>query len=759
MRSSLLATLLLAASTASAAVNPTLESLLHQIFVTHDFDLAPAPDVEWLDNGAAYTVVEKSSDPAGAHDLVQYTTASGVRHVLVSARDLIPDGAAKPLTLDGYSLSNDRTKLLIFTNTKPVWRRHTRGDYWLYTFASKSLVKLGGPGDPSTMQFAKFSPDASSIAFVRANNLYLQNLSTLAVTPLTHDGSPTLINGTSDWVYEEELSLRDGFRWSPDGRRIAYWRFDSSSVGQYPLINYTDSLYPTIRFIPYPKAGTTNSAVSIRVVDVASGQITSIQIPGDPRNNYIARMEWAGNSNQLVIEQLNRPQNTARLFLAEASTGAAKLFFEDTDEAWVDVNEIRPLGNSFLWLSERDGWRHAYLVPRDGSNPVLLTLGDFDCIDLLSTPAQSNFIYFTASPTNATQRYLYRASAIQPMPPLRLTPENEPGVHRYSISPNAEYAIHNFSTFNDPGRTELIHLPNSRLLHTFADNHEVRARVQPLLDNRSEFFSVDIGGGVSLDGWMIRPADFNPRQKYPVLVYVYGEPAAQTVLDAWQARTGLFHRALAHDGYIVVSFDNRGTPSPRGRAWRKIIYGSVGPLAAEEQTKAIRALRAQRPYLDADRIAVWGWSGGGTNTLNLMFRSPGVYKVGMAVAPVPDQRLYDTIYQERYMGTPKSNPKGYQRGSAIHFAQGLEGKLLLVHGTGDDNVHFQGSQMLINRFVELDKQFRFMEYPNRTHAISEGPGTTIDLFDLLTGFLTSNLPPGPPAPPCDTPDPLPSFSR
>ena len=750
MKSSLLATLFLDASTASAAVNPSLESLLHRIFVTHDFDLAPAPDIEWLDNGAAYTVVEKSSDPAGAQDLVQYTTASGARSVLVSARDLIPQDAAKPLTLDGYSLSNDRTRLLIFTNTKPVWRRHTRGDYWLYNFAAKSLVKLGGPGDASTMQFAKFSPDASSIAYVRANNLYLQNLSTLAVTPLTRDGSNTLINGASDWVYEEELEVRDGFRWSPDGRRIAFWRFDSSLVGQYPLINYTDSVYPTIRFIPYPKAGTTNSAVSICVVDIGSGQITSVQIPGDPRNNYIARMEWAGNSNQLVIEQFNRAQNTARLFLADSSTGAAKAFFEDTDEAWVDVNEIRPIGNSFLWLSERDGWRHAYLVPRDGSSPVLLTLGDFDCIDLLTTPAQPNFIYFTASPTNATQRYLYRASVDPPMPPVRLTPENEPGLHRYSISPNAEYAIHTFSTFDDPGRTELIRLPDSRPVHSFTDNREVRAQVQPLLANRSEFFTVDIGGGVSLDGWMIRPASFNPRHTYPVLVYVYGEPAAQTVLDGWQARRGLFHRALAQDGYIVVSFDNRGTPSPRGRAWRKVVYGSVGPLAAEEQTKAIRALRAQRPYLDADRIAVWGWSGGGTNTLNLMFRSPGVYKVGMSVAPVPDQRLYDTIYQERYMGTPQDNPKGYERGSAIHFAYGLQGKLLLVHGTGDDNVHFQGSQMLINRFVELDKQFRFMEYPNRTHAISEGPGTTIDLFDLLTDFLADNLPPVPPAPPCAT---------
>ena len=268
--------------------------------------------------------------------------------------------------------------------------------------------------------------------------------------------------------------------------------------------------------------------------------------------------------------------------------------------------------------------------------------------------------------------------------------------------------------------------------------------MKSLLANRSEFLQVDIGNGVTLDGWMIRPKDFNPARKYPVLVNVYGEPAGQTVLDSWgDGRTGLFHRALAQEGYIIVSFDNRGTPSPKGREWRKVIYGSIGPLATEEQTKAIRILCEQRAYLDPDRIAVWGWSGGATDTLNLMFRSPDIYKVGMAVAPVPDQRLYDTIYQERYMGLPQENPDGYKRGSAINFATGLKGQLLVVHGTGDDNVHFQGSQMLINKLVEAGKQFSFMEYPNRTHQINEGPGTTIHVYTLLASFLEEKLPPTP----------------
>lgn len=732
--------LITAAVTASAAVSPTLNNLLHEIFVDHAFDPTFPPHIEWFDDGAAYTTLEKSAEIADAQDIVRYATASGNRDVVVSARTLIPAGEKKPLNLDGYSFSQDKRRLLIYTNSKPVWRRPTRGDYWLLDLNSKTLQKLGGDGGPSTMQFAKFSPDGTFIAFVRANNLFVQDLASQKIRQLTHDGSHTIINGTSDWVYEEELDVRDGFRWSPDSKRIAFWHFDSSGVGEYPLIDYTDSIYPTIRMIPYPKAGTTNSAVSIGVVNVHSGKTKWMQVPGDPRNNYIARMEWAGNPNELAIEQLNRLQNTANLFIANASTGETNRIFQDRDKAWVDVDEIRPFGDDFIWLSERDGWRHAYLVHRNGTEPALLTPGNFDVISIEGTSSKGHAIYFSASPDNATQSYLYRANVTTPAPPQRLTPTTQPGTHVYEFAPNGDWAVHGYSRFDDPWRFDLVQVDEQRSVHTFADNETVRTKVKPLLANQSQFLQVDIGNGVTLDGWMIRPSNFDPARKYPVLVNVYGEPAAQTVLDRWGGETELFHRALAQDGYIVVSFDNRGTPAPKGRAWRKIIYGSVGPLMAEEQTKAIQTLCSQRPYLDANRIAIWGWSGGGTDTLNLMFRSPDVYKVGMAVAPVPVQRLYDTIYQERYEGLPQDNPDGYKRGSAINFADGLNGRLLLVHGTGDDNVHFQGSQMLINKFVELGKQFSFMEYPNRTHSISEGEGTTIHLYTLLATFLEDNLP-------------------
>ncbi len=732
--------LLLAASAGFAAPSAHLEKLLHQIFVEHAFDGKEPPQFRWLDDGAAYTVLEKSEEVAEAQDLVRYETASGKREILASAKALVPTGEKKALRVEGYEFSKDKQRLLIFTNSKPVWRQHTRGDYWLLDLKAKTLGKLGGDGEPSTMQFAKFSPDGSSIAFVRANNLFVQNLENRRVRQLTHDGSHTVINGTSDWVYEEELGLRDGFRWSPDGTHIAFWHFDSSGVAEYALINYTDSIYPSIKMIPYPKAGTTNSAVSVGVVDVRSGKSKWMDVPGDPRNNYIARMEWAGNSNELVIEQLNRLQNTADLLLADASRGKTRRIFQDQDKAWVDVNEIRAFGQSFVWLSERDGWRHAYLVNRDNSEPKLLTPGAFDVMAIEGLSETQHALYFTASPDNATQSYLYCADiGTSGTPAARITPANEPGYHSYKISPSGEWAFHEFSRFDDPWRFELVGLSDSRSMRVFSDNSELREKVKPLLENKSELFQVDIGNGVTLDAWMMRPKNFDPARKYPVLVYVYGEPAGQTVLDIWND-DALFHRSLADDGYIVVSFDNRGTPAPKGREWRKVMYGSVGPLATEEQTLAIQKLCKERPYLDSGRVAVWGWSGGGTDTLNLMFRSPETYKVGMAVAPVPDQRLYDTIYQERYMGLPQDNAEGYKRGSAINFAAGLKGHLLVVHGTGDDNVHFQGSQMLINKLVEYGKQFSFMEYPNRTHAINEGAGTTIHLFTLLAGYLEEELP-------------------
>ena len=702
--------------------------------------------------------------PFSADDIprVGYDSATGQREVLVSAQQLTPFGEKKPLIIEDYSWSADLNRLLIFTNSKRVWRANTRGDYWVLDRKAGSLRQLAAGGPLSSLMFAQFSPDGSKVAYVRFNNVSVQDLASWRTWQVTTDGSEKVINGTSDWVYEEEFGIRDGYRWSPDGTRIAYWQFDTSKVEKFSLIYDTGApyqpltnipypefgVYPTVRPIPYPEPGTENSAARIGVVPAVGGETRWMQVPGYADRNYISRMEWAGDSDSLVLQHLNRLQNTNDVLLADVRTGDLQNVYQDQDKAWVDVVEHLKWihgGKDFLWISEHDGWRHVYVISRDGKRITLATPGAFDVIDLLGVDPQEKWLYYIASPDHPTQKYLYRSPLDVKGSPERVTPASQPGTHGYDISPDFRWAFHTYSTFNAPPITDLIRLSDHQPQRVLEDNAGLRERAKDLLSNPTEFFRVDIGGGIALDAWLIKPKDFDPAKKYPLLIYIYGEPAGQTVVDHWDGSHAIFHRALAREGYLVASIDNRGTPAPRGRDWRKVIYGSVGVLSSQEQALALQALERTRPYIDPDRIAVWGASGGGSNTLNLMFRHPELYKVGMSVAPVPDQRLYDSIYQERYMGLPQSNAEGYKAGSPINFAEGLRGALLLVHGSGDDNVHYQGSELLVNRLVELGKPFDFMTYPGRTHALDEGPGTTFHLYSLLARFLENHLAPGPSA--------------
>ena len=743
----------------SEAQSSPITDLLRREFVARDFVVKSFGPARWLNGGNFYVTLEPSAKAEGARDLVRYDTATSQREVLVSASQLTPPGSDKPLVIDDYAQSGDMNRVLIFTNSKRVWRENTRGDYWVLERKSGLLRKLGGGGLPSTLMFAKFSPDGSKIAYVRFNNIYVEDVTTGDITQLTNDGSETTINGTSDWVYEDEFSIRDACRWSPDGQRIAYWQFDTSKVKTFALIYDTGEpykvltgipypefgVYPMVRQIPYPQPGTPNSAVRIGTVPATGGETRWMQVPGDPSNNYIARMDWAGDSDTLVLQHLNRLQNTNDVLLADAKTGEVRSVYQDRDTAWVDVvDDLQWIhgGKDFLWVSEQDGWRHAYLISRDGKQTRLLTPGSFDVIEVVGVDPHEEWLYYMASPENATQRYLYRTNIAGKATVERLTPDNQLGWHSYQVSPDLRWAIHTYSNFGTPPVTDLVQLLDHKVQRVLENNVRLRSNVKALVSQPADFFHVDIGEDVTLDGWLIKPKDFDPGKKYPILVYVYGEPAVQTVVDRWDAWHGVFHRALAKEGYIIASFDNRGTPAPKGRAWRKVVYGSVGVLSSKEQVLALQALARMHPYVDMSRVAVWGRSGGGSNTLNLMFRHPEIYKVGMAVAPVPDQRLYDSIYQERFMGLPQDNADGYEAGSPINFAEGLQGKLLLVHGSGDDNVHYQGTELLVNRLIELGKPFDFMTYPGRTHAIVEGPGTAYHLYTLLVRFLEAHLPPG-----------------
>ncbi|HEY7877260.1 MAG TPA: S9 family peptidase, partial [Gemmatimonadaceae bacterium] len=606
--------------------------------------------------------------------------------------------------------------------------------------------KLGGPdAQPSTLRFAKFSPQGDRIAYVRDNDLYVERVSDGAITRLTTTGSATILNGVADWVDEEELYLRDCFRWSPDGTTIAYWQFDQSGVPVYDIINDTDSLYPTITPQPYPVPGATNASVHAGVVSANGGPTTWLQLPGDARQHYIAYMEWTG-PHELLVQHLDRLQQHDDLMLADASTGAVHSIFTEADSAWVDVNRDVPWidsGRRFLWLSDRDGWRHVYSVSHDGRDSRLLTPGAYDVEAIDGVDQHEGMLYITASPDNATQRYLYRVSLRTPGAPTRVTPAPLPGTHAYDVSPDGRWAIHTYSTFDTPPVIDLVQLPKHTTARTLATNERLRAAVASLVSPPVEFFKVNVAKDVTLDGWMLRPRDFDPSKKYPVFVYVYGEPAAQTVTDRWGGTNILWHRFIANQGYIVISVDNQGTPAPRGRHWRKLIYGAIGPLASAQQAAAIRELERTRPYLDAARVGIHGHSGGGSQTLNALFRHPDVYQVGEAVSSVPDQRFYDSIYEERYVGLPREHPENYEVSSPINFAAGLRGKLLVVHGSGDDNVHYKGAEALNNRLIALGKSFDFMVYPNRSHCDCEGPGTTLHLYTLLTRYLLTNLPAGP----------------
>ncbi|WP_165441607.1 S9 family peptidase [Rubinisphaera italica] len=714
---------------------------IDRIFDAKEFELKDY-SARWIEGTSSYTLLAEVNDDKDHHEIRRYSAATGEYKTLVAKEDLIPEAESTPLEIDDYELSDDQSKVLVYTNAQRVWRKNTRGDYWLFDCSTRQLVKLGGAGEPATMMFAKFSPDATQVAYVRNRNIYLQDLSDLSQRCLTVSDNENIINGTTDWVYEEEFQVRDGFRWSPDGKRIAYWQIDTSDVDQFPLVNNTDSLYPEVTWFAYPKVGQRNPACQIGVVDCESGNNQWILTPGESHEYYIPRMDWAESSEELVIQQLNRLQNCNQLFLADVNSGEVTPILKEEDAAWVDVhNELFWLddGNKFIWISERDGWRHAYLISRNGEESRLLTPGDYDVIKLLQVDEKRQCFYFIASPDDPTRRYLFRGS-LDGSPAIKLTAPETVGVHDYQFSDDAKWAIHRTSHADWPGHTALISIQEFQTVRMLEENEIVAESVRKLDLNPVEFFRVDIGDGIELDGWCMTPPDFDPRASYPLLIYVYGEPAGTTVVDQWGKSNHLWHFMLSQKGYVVMSFDNRGTHVPRGRDWRKSIYKKIGILPPKDQAAAVRAVLKERPYLDSKRVGIWGWSGGGSSSLQAIFKYPDLYSTAIAVASVPDQRYYDTIYQERYMGLPETNAEAFQEGSPINFAQNLEGNLLLVHGTGDDNCHYQTLELLIDKLVACNKQFSLMAYPNRTHAIKERENTERHLRELMTRYLLQHLP-------------------
>ncbi len=703
--------------------------------------------VKWAKDGNSYYKIE-------GEEIVLYTLPANTKSVFVSKESLTPKGASRPLSPRFYSFSQDGKKMLLYTNTKKVWRMDTQGDYWVLDLTSKDLKKLGGTLPVSSLMFAKLSPDATKAAYVSGYNLYLEDIATSSIVPITKEGHRRNIFGTFDWVYEEEFDCRDGFQWSPDGTKISFWHVDATKIKDYYMMNMTDTTYSKIVPVEYPTVGEAPSPVRIGVVDVSTKNIDWLKIPGDPSQHYLPRMEWK-SPTEIFIQQLNRKQNESKIYNCSSTGGDCKLIYTEQEKAWFDVTSpwensraydyhhaFKWLNNGkeFLWANEKTGWRNLYRISTDGTKETLITATGFDVMELMHLDEKNNQIYFIASPENATQQYLYRMKLDGKGKAEKVTPAGLDGMHDYSVSPNGKFAVHTFTNSFTPMATEIVTLPDHKP-PLIAES--ISAKLTTIQAEKSvEFFKVKTEEGVEMDGWVVKPKNFDPTKKYPVVFYVYTEPAAQTVGDRFGVgRNRMYNGDMAEDGYLYISLDGRGTPAPKGREWRKSIYRNIGRINIKDQALAAKEI-LKWPYVDAERVAVWGWSGGGSTTLNLMFQYPEIFKTGIAIAAVVYQPTYDNIYQERYMGIPQENAEDFINGSPLAHAKNLKGNLLYIHGTGDDNVHYNNAEMLLNELIKYNKQFQFMAYPNRSHSISEGPGTTEHLSTLYTEYLKKHCPPG-----------------
>lgn len=723
----------------------TSRTLTLERIVSGEFKKEYAPKIQWIDNGEAYVIIEKSESIEGADQLVRYESATQKSSLFVPAENLkIPEGS---LSIESFSLSPDASRVLIFTNSSRVWRSNSKGDYWVYNLETKELQRIGRSFESSSLMFAKFSSDSKDVFYVQDFNIYRENFKTGETTALTTDGTGDIINGTFDWVYEEELGKRDGFTLSPNDEFLAFWKLDATDTGIFYMINNTDSIYSVPIPIQYPKVGDKPSSVSIGLIDLKTDKKTWIPLGGDPRSYYIPGIQWV-NDDLLLIQQLNRHQNELTVWSYVPSEMNLKKIYVEKEETFVDLmypdmttdfwggNDLvlTDDSTSFLRMTEGDGWRHIYKVDIANGNRTLVTPFEYD-VASMRVPTKSD-VYYLASPENSTQRYLYQTDLKGKGRDKRLTPEQYEGVNNYKVSPNGKYAMHTHQSALVARTVRFVELPGHKTIRTLVDNVDYSEKLSTIDMPQVEFMEITTEEGIKMDARLILPTDFDQSKKYPVLFHVYGEPWGQEATDT---EIGLWNVMMAQRGYVVIDMDNRGSPCLKGSAWRKSIYRQVGRINTRDQGLAAKEI-LKLPYLDETRTAVWGWSGGGTMTLNLLFNFPEVYTTGVAVAAVSDQRVYDNIYQERYMGLPQENLEDFIAGSPITHAKNLEGNLLLIHGTADDNVHYQSAELLINELIKQDKQFDMMSYPNRSHGIYEGENTTKHLYTLIANYIMEHVP-------------------
>ncbi len=724
----LLFTLILGAAAHSQTSKKTLT--LEDIWSSDKFSSRSVRDVEWLKGDSIFSYTEM--DPASrTRSIFMYAVRSGSKRLLVSAASLHTADADVPMSFSSYRWSPDGRSIL-FVAAPPqnsyLSRLTPAGNFFLYDTAAHSLKQLTHVDAPQYNQ--KFSPDGTRLGFVRANNIFSIDLKTGVETQLTHDGSDVILNGKSDWAYEEELSFSDAWKWSAAGTQIVYWRFDITRIPQYTLTEW-DSLHETLIPMRYPKSGDPIASVKVGVLTLATGKTVWIDT-GSNDDQYIARVQWAGDPSVLAIQRLNRQQNTLELLYADAATGHTTPVLTEHSEQWVDLrNDLTFLKNGdFLWSSDRDGYLHLYLFKKDGTLIRQITHGAWDVDKMYGVDDANGTVFFSSSETAACDRNIF-VIGLDGRGKKRLTPED--GTHDAHFALGHRYFIDTYSTADRPAKTLLFDVHGTAM--AVLENNPTPA-LETYALGRTRFFTIRTSDSLELNASLLVPDDFDPAKRYPVLVYTYGGPGSQVVVNKWGGSNDLWHSMLASKGYLIFKLDNRGTAA-HGAAFKKYVYQNLGKWEVNDQIEGAKYL-ASLPYVDKSRIGIWGWSYGGYTSSMTILNGAEYFKAAIAVAPVTSWRYYDAPYTERYMNLPEQNAAGYTNGSPLAIADKLKGKFLLIHGTSDDNVHFQNSVNLVKALQRANKQFSTMFYPDKNHSITGG-GTRLHLFTLMTNFLLENL--------------------
>lgn len=706
------------------------ELTIEDIFASQKFSSKSIRGIQWLKDGKSFSFLDVDTVTKSS-GVYQFIINNNTKKLIVTGSMMKLNESDPPFRFASYQWSPEE-KQILFVSAPPdkqyLSRLTPAGNLFIYDIPSKKFSSITNVSAPQYNQ--KFSPDGSKIGYVRDNNIFIYDLVSLKETQLTMDGAEHIINGKFDWVYEEEFGISDGWKWSPDGSKIAYWHFDEHRVPEYSMTEWDSTHLAHIK-MRYPKPGDPNSIVNIGVLDIASGKTDWIEL-GSNDDIYIPRMQWTSDQNLLSFQRLNREQNQIELMRYHIVNKSTTVVFTEQSDTWVDVgDDLRYLKNGqFIWTSERNGYNHLYRYSNDGTLMNQITFGEWDVDSFYGIDEKNGLLYYTSSEGSPVKRHIYSVK-LDGSRKKRLSVLE--GTNSANFSPTFENYIGVYSNSTTPSKMKMMN-NDGKELYTIEENEMKNLKEYSLA--KTSFFSFKTSDGVVLNASLLKPKNFDSTKKYPVVVFTYGGPGSQVVRDTWGGSNYLWYSMLADKGYLIFMVDNRGTGA-RGASFKKLVYKNLGKWEVNDQIEGAKYL-SSLPYVEKDRIGIWGWSYGGYMAALTILNGADYFKAAVAVAPVTHWKFYDNIYTERFMGTPENNPKGYKESSPLTHVSKLKGNFLLIHGTSDDNVHFQNAVTLTSALQQANKQFETMYYPNKNHGIGGG-NTRVHLYHLITNFLMKNL--------------------